>query len=154
MLSILGAKVKNLGIVSYPFAVVLYFFVVFFIGCAYSWMLSAGVYYQSNFLLGFLVGIMSFIPYLLLGLLLAFLTKHSPGKYLSVTPFKIIQSWEFWIFLGSLLLLILGIETPVGEANTMGTGRGLIQFAALWFGGVSSGLVIFRWFNRKFSQNS
>ena len=139
---------KNWGVIRDPYAVVTYFYIVLLFGCFYSSFAAYGPYYQTGFLSGFLVGIVMLIPFLLLGFALAFVARASPNA-----SFRLLRSWTFWILAASLLLLVLGVETPDTEGNSMGDGRSLTLSFALWFGGISFGLLTLKWFHRKFSES-
>ena len=142
---------KDRGLIRYSFAAILYLFAVATIGFLYSFFAMPAVYYQSNSIFAILIAIASFIPYLLLGTVLGVVTKYperSSAFRQTYSPFRTIS---FWTLILSVALIVFAFTLSTSEfadrSNTMGSGKGILEFIGLWLGGITSGWFVFQWLN-------
>jgi MFS family permease len=140
---------QNRGQIVYWLALAVYLLVACLVGPVYSWLASIGTYYQENVLFVILIAILSFVPYLLLGLLAAIAINIAGAtkEQIALEHTPILRRRGI-LFLFAIVIVSVSVTAlafyaePTGQEGSMGPARGLIQWGGLWLGGLSSGLTV------------
>jgi len=130
---------------NYRLVLALYLLLACSAGALYSFYSMPFIYYQDNIINLVVISALSFIPYILLSLLLGILMLLSKGWIVSK---DVPHSWHtiirllFAAIIISVCIVVFASYIQSGQGTTIGSGKGILQSCGLWVGGCSVGLTV------------